>query len=202
MSNPILNNLTPQQLAELKAKAQQKIRERANQAKNTTSGAGATSSSAGATAKKAGSETEILNKALIRASVSQRVAGAKQRAKTEIYRSKKEKKAIKTEIIEDTRSQLARRYNELQAEKEGYKEANKLKMKYAKKMLDLETEVTEHKDRLSEPLERYIELIALEKIERKERVQKAKFIAKTILTFGWYARAYAKREEKLENGDF
>lgn len=198
MSNPLLKDLTPQQLEELRKKAQQKIRERANQAKKATSGAGA---GAKQTSKKA-NETEILNKALIRASISQRVAGAKQRAKTEIYRAKKEKKAIKTEIIEDTRSQLAKRYNELQAEKEGYQEATKLKTKYAKKLFELETEVTEHKDRLSEPLERYIELIALEKIERKERIKKTKFVLKTIFTFGWYARAYAKREEKLENGDF
>ena len=195
MSNPRINDLTPQQLAELKAKAQRKLHERNNQAKKASSGAGAG-------AKKGTNETEILNKALIRATVSQRVAGAKQRAKSDIYRAKKEKRAIKTEIIEDTRSQLARRYNELQAERDGYKEANKLKMKYAKKMLDLEIEASEHKDRLSEPLERYIELMAIEKLERKERIRKAKFIAKTIFTLGWYARNYARKEKKLENGDF
>ena len=202
MSNQVLKDLTPQQLAELKAKAQKKLHERNNQAKKATSGAGATSSASAGGKKATNNETEILNKALIRASVSQRVAGAKQRAKSDIYKAKKEKKAIKTEIIEDTRSQLARRYNKLKAEKDGYKEANKLKMKYAKKMLDLETEVAEHKDRLSEPLERYIELVALEEVEKKERNRKIKFVLKTIFTFGWYARSYAKKEEKLENGDF
>jgi len=159
----MLHNLSAEQLAELKAKAKARLHQHQQQPK-------APNSSFKQPQNK--SKEDVLLKGAIKLNIENRVKKAKQKAKLGIYRANKEQKAIKTEIVEESREQLARKYHELKAQTEGYKEADKLKKKYAKKLLEAETEAMSYKERLETPLDEYLNILALEKLEKKERNKK------------------------------
>ena len=187
----MLHNLSAEQLAELKAKAKARLHQHQQQPK-------APNSSFKQPQNK--SKEDVLLKGAIKLNIENRVKKAKQKAKLGIYRANKEQKAIKTEIVEESREQLARKYHELKAQTEGYKEADKLKKKYAKKLLEAETEAMSYKERLETPLDEYLNILALEKLEKKERNKKIGFIVKTIFTFGYYAYREGKKEMFLRTG--
>jgi len=187
----MLHNLSAEQLAELKAKAKARLHQQQQQPK-------APNSSFKQPQNK--SKEDVLLKGAIKLNVENRVKKAKQKAKLGIYRANKEQKAIKTEIVEESREQLARKYHELKAQTEGYKEADKLKKKYAKKLLEVEKEATAYKTRLETPLDEYLNILALEELEKKERNKKIGFIVKTIFTFGYYAYREGKKEMFLRTG--
>jgi len=191
----ILNNLTPEQLEALRAKARAKLHQQQQQQQQQPK---APNSSFKQPQNK--SKEDVLLKGAIKLNVENRVKKAKQKAKLGIYRANKEQKAIKTEIVEESREQLARKYHELKAQTEGYKEADKLKKKYAKKLLEAETEAMSYKERLETPLDEYLNILALEKLEKKERNKKIGFIVKTIFTFGYYAYREGKKEVFLKTG--
>jgi len=188
----ILNNLTPEQLEALRAKARAKLHQQQNQQQT------APNSSFKQPQNK--SKEDVLLKGAIKLNVENRVKKAKQKAKLGIYRANKEQKAIKTEIVEESREQLARKYHELKAQTEGYKEADKLKKKYAKKLLEAEKEATAYKTRLETPLDEYLNILALEELERKERNRKIGFILKTVFTLGYHAYKEGKKEVFLKTG--
>jgi len=189
----ILNNLTPEQLEALRAKARAKLHQQQQQNQQAPN-------SSFNQPKKSQSKEDVLLKGAIKLNVENRVKKAKQKAKLGIYRANKEQKAIKTEIVEESREQLARKYHELKAQIEGYKESDKLKRKYAKKLLEAETEAMSYKERLETPLDEYLNILALEELERKERNKKIGFIVKTIFTFGYYAYKEGKKEVFLRTG--
>ncbi|MCK4441270.1 MAG: hypothetical protein KAU90_04640 [Sulfurovaceae bacterium] len=191
-----LNNLTPEQLAELRAKAKAKL----HQQQQAQTQPKQTQTANPNNPNKAHNKGDILAKGAIRANVENRVKEAKRRAKLGIYQAGKERKAIEVEIEESTRMQLAGKYHELEAQKSGYKKADKLKRKYAKKLLEVENEATAYKERLETPLDEYLNLLAIEELEKKERKKKIGFIVKTILTGGYYAYRAGKKEMFLRTG--
>jgi len=191
----ILNNLTPEQLEALRAKARAKLHQQQQQQSQQTA-----PNSSFNQPKKSQTKEDVLLKGAIKLNVENRVKKAKQKAKLGIYRANKEQKAIKTEIIEESREQLARKYHELKAQIEGYKESDKLKKKYAKKLLEAEKEATAYKTRLETPLDEYLNILALEELERKERNKKIGFIVKTIFTLGYHAYREGKKEVFLRTG--
>jgi len=191
----ILNNLTPEQLEALRAKARAKLHQQQQQQQQQPK---TPNSSFKQPQNK--SKEDVLLKGAIKLNVENRVKKAKQKAKLGIYRANKEQKAIKTEIVEESREQLARKYHELKAQTEGYKEADKLKKKYAKKLLEAETEATAYKTRLETPLDEYLNILALEELERKERNRKIGFILKTVFTLGYHAYREGKKEVFLKTG--
>jgi len=191
----ILNNLTPEQLEALRAKARAKLHQQQQQQNQQQ-----TPPNSSFKQPQNKSKEDVLLKGAIKLNVENRVKKAKQKAKLGIYRANKEQKAIKTEIVEESREQLARKYHELKAQTEGYKEADKLKKKYAKKLLEAETEATAYKTRLETPLDEYLNILALEELERKERNKKIGFILKTVFTLGYHAYREGKKEVFLKTG--
>ena len=125
----VLDNLTPQQLAELRAKAQAKLQQRATQQPQQPQ------------KQQQQQIGGVLTKALIRADVKNKTAKRKADSKLNIYKSGKYQKVIKTSIVESTREQLASKYNTLLAERDGYVESDELMKNYAKKLYELEKEV-------------------------------------------------------------
>jgi hypothetical protein len=191
-----INNLTPEQLAELKAKAKAKLhQQQSQQAPNS-------SFNQPKQPKKPNNQQkeDVLVKGAIKLNVENRIKTAKKNAKLGIYRADKERKALKVEIVEDSRLQLAKKYHELEAQIEGYKEADKLKKKYAKKLLEVEKEATAYKTRLETPLDEYLNLLAEEELERKQRNKKIGFIVKTVFTLGYHAYRAGKKEMFLRTG--
>jgi len=190
----ILNNLTPEQLEALRAKARAKLHQQQQQQNQQAP------NSSFKQPQNNKSKEDVLLKGAIKLNVENRVKKAKQKAKLGIYRANKEQKAIKTEIVEESREQLARKYHELKAQTEGYKESDKLKKKYAKKLLEAEKEAMAYKERLETPLDEYLNILALEELERKERNKKIGFILKTVFTLGYHAYREGKKEMFLRTG--
>jgi len=195
----ILNNLTPEQLEVLRARAREKLQQRANQANQSNNQAKQPNKKPNKP-KKEQSQADILTKGVIRLDVKNRVADKKRETKLNIYRANKEQEVIKTNIVESTREQLATHFNKLKAEKQGFKEADKLKKKYAKKLLEMEKETIAYKERLETPLEEYANLLAKEELEKKERAKKRNFLLKTVFTLGYHAYKEGKKEIFLRTG--
>ena len=90
----VLDNLTPQQLAELRAKAQAKLQQRATQQPQQPQ------------KQQQQQIGGVLTKALIRADVKNKVSKIEADSKLNIYKSGKYQKVTKTSIVESTREQL------------------------------------------------------------------------------------------------
>jgi hypothetical protein len=180
-----MKNLTPQQLEALKAKAKERLQEQLQGEEYS---------------KQPKAKRSIVTKALIKSDVNTKIKELKATSKLNIYRSSKEKGLKKTEIIESTREQLARKYHELLAEKEGYIESDKLMKKYAKKLLALEKEVNLAKQRLETPLDDYVELLRQRELEKAQLKKKIGFAIKTVFTLGYYAYKQGEKEKFLRTG--
>jgi len=191
-----INNLTPEQLEILRARAREKLQQRANQSNNQAKQASKKPNNP----QKKQSKDDVLTKGLIKLSVKNRVADKKRETKLNIYRANKEQEVIKTDIIESTREQLATHFNKLKAEKQGFKEADKIKKKYAHKLLEMEKETIAYKERLETPLEEYANLLAKEELEKKERAKKRNFLLKTVFTLGYHAYKEGKKEIFMRTG--
>ena len=83
----VIDNLSPEQLEALKAKAKEKLQQRAKQSNQQPS-------------QTPPPKDDVLTKGLIRLDIKKRVQKAKSKSSLGIYRAGKEKQAIKTEIIE------------------------------------------------------------------------------------------------------
>jgi uncharacterized protein (DUF2164 family) len=188
----VLDNLTPQQLAELRAKAQAKLQQRATKQRPQPQQP---------TQKEQQQQIGgVLTKALIRADVKNKTAKRKADSKLNIYKSGKYQRVTKTDIVESIREQLASKYNTLLAERDGYIESDKLMKNYAKKLFELEKEVQTAKERIETPLEDYVELLKQRELEKAQFKKKVGFLTKTLFTFGYYAYSQGKKERNLKTG--
>ena len=194
----MINNLSPEQLEQLRTKAKEKLQQRADSQAQQPKKTPKQQKEAKQQPKQ--TNDDVLTKGLIRLDVKNRVEQTKRKAKLGIYRSGKEQEFIKTEIVESTREQLATHFNQLKAKTQGFKDADKLKKKYAKKLLEMEIEATAYKDRLETSLEEYANLLAKEQLEKKERAKKRNFLLKTVFSFGYYAFREGKREIFMRTG--